>query len=150
VDYTFFTECLEAVMNKAIVAACMGLLVVAGCSKDKKPASSDMTPPPPPSVISTTPEPITMAPAPANPIMPPTPVAPMEAAHTKAPAPKAGHVTHVAREESAVGKKVYVVRKGDSLGKIAKHYKTTVAKLLKANPKIKPNKILVGQKINIP
>lgn len=138
-------------MNKAVIAACMGLLVVAGCSKDKKPAPTDagMTPPPPPSVISPAPEPVVMAPAPANPIVTPTPAP--EPTHVKAAAPKPTHATHVAKPESAAGKKVYVVQKGDNLSKIAKHYKTTVAKIMKANPKIKPDgKILVGQKITIP
>lgn len=136
-------------MNKAVIAACMGLLVVAGCS-NKKPAGTDagMTPPPPPSVISPAPEPMPMAPAPAPTMVTPAPAPAKEAAHAKAPAPKA---THVAKAESSTGKKVYVVQKGDNLSKIAKHYKTTVAKLMKANPKIKPDgKILVGQKINIP
>ena len=136
-------------MNKAIIAACMGLLVVAGCSKDKKPAAATdagMTPPPPPSVISPAPEPIIMTPAPADPIVTPAPAP--QPARVKAPAPK---TTHVAKPQTTTGKKVYVVKKGDSLSEIAQHHKTTVAKLMKANPKIKSSdKIIVGQKIAIP
>ena len=44
----------------------------------------------------------------------------------------------------------YIVRRGDTLTKIAKMYKTTVAELVKINPEIKnPNLIYVGQKIHI-
>lgn len=136
-------------MNKAIIAACMGLLVVAGCSKDKKPAAATdpgMTPPPPPSVITPAPEPITMAPAPADPIVTPTPAP--EPTRVKAAAPR---TTPVAKPQSTAGKKVYVVKKGDSLSEIAQRNKTTVAKIMKANPKIKSSdKIIVGQKITLP
>ena len=139
-------------MNKAVIAACMGLLVVAGCSKDKKPASPDagMNPPPPPTVISPAPEPIAMAPAPMNPIVAPEPAA--EPSYTKAAPSKSTHATHVANaKDKSTKSKIYVVKKGDNLSKIAKNHDTTLAKLRKANPKIKQNgKILVGQRINLP
>lgn len=46
--------------------------------------------------------------------------------------------------------KVYVVKKGDSLGKIAKANKMSLKDLLAKNPDIKnPDKISVGQKISV-
>ena len=43
---------------------------------------------------------------------------------------------------------VYVVKRGDTLNKIAKNYKTTIEAILKKNPGIKDkNKIFVGQEI---
>jgi LysM repeat protein len=46
---------------------------------------------------------------------------------------------------------VYVVKSGDSLGKIANRYDLTVEQIMAANPEIKnPNKISVGQEIVIP
>lgn len=45
---------------------------------------------------------------------------------------------------------VYTVKKGDTLGRIARRYRTTVQKLLARNPQIvNPNRIRVGQKIVI-
>lgn len=50
------------------------------------------------------------------------------------------------------GEKVYIVKKGDTLNKIAVNHKTTVAKILAKNPKLKknPNKIEKGSRIIIP
>lgn len=49
------------------------------------------------------------------------------------------------------GTKIYTVRKGDFLGKIAKENNTTVAAILKLNPSIKDSDIIyIGQKLNIP
>jgi LysM repeat protein len=43
------------------------------------------------------------------------------------------------------------VKAGDSLGKIAKRFKTTVEAILRANPQIKDaNKIKIGDQITIP
>lgn len=137
-------------MNKAIIVACMGLLVVAGCSKDKKPSNTDasLTPPSSPAVAPV--EPLTPAIAPVTPVAPapaPAPLPPEKPVVTKsAPAPRASHVTAAA----SASKKVYVVKKGDNLTKIAKAHKTTVSKILKVNPKLNPNKIVVGQKITLP
>ena len=146
-------------MNKAVIAACMGLLVVAGCSKDKKPVSPDagMNPPPPPTMISPAPEVNVMAPAPMNPIVAPEPAA--DPSYTKAAPSKSTHATHVTRAKdqstkstkSAKSTKIYIVQKGDNLSKIAKNHHTTLTKLRKANPAIKHDgKILVGQKLNLP
>ena len=44
----------------------------------------------------------------------------------------------------------YTVKKGDTLSKIAKEYKTTVQNILALNPAItNPNKIYVGQKVRV-
>ncbi|MBQ7280260.1 MAG: LysM peptidoglycan-binding domain-containing protein [Bacteroidales bacterium] len=45
--------------------------------------------------------------------------------------------------------KVYVVKKGDSLSKIAKRHGTTVAKLCKLNGIKKDAKLRVGQKLKV-
>ena len=44
----------------------------------------------------------------------------------------------------------YYVQRGDSLSKISKKFNVTIAAIHKANPKIKGEKILVGQKLAIP
>ncbi len=44
----------------------------------------------------------------------------------------------------------YVVKPGDSLGGIAQKNKTTIGALKKANPQLKGDKIIVGQKLNLP
>ncbi len=46
-------------------------------------------------------------------------------------------------------KTVYVVKKGDTLGKIAQKHNTTVAKLVKLNNIKNPDVIYAGQKINV-
>lgn len=53
-------------------------------------------------------------------------------------------------ETAPVQMKEYAVVKGDSLYKIAKTHHVTVAALKKANPNIDPDRIRVGDKINIP
>ncbi len=50
---------------------------------------------------------------------------------------------------SAQGK-TYTIRAGDLLAKIAKENNTTVDAILKANPGLNPNRIKVGQVINLP
>jgi LysM repeat protein len=45
----------------------------------------------------------------------------------------------------------YVVKRGDTLGAIARRYNTTVATLLRLNPQIRnPNRLFVGQRIQVP
>ena len=45
----------------------------------------------------------------------------------------------------------YTVKSGDTLSKIAAHYKVSLSSLEKANPQIKdPNRIYVGEHINLP
>ncbi|MFM2171663.1 MAG: hypothetical protein RI957_1892 [Verrucomicrobiota bacterium] len=45
---------------------------------------------------------------------------------------------------------VYEVKKGDNLSKIAREIGTTALALQKANPNLNPNKMQIGQKIQIP
>jgi LysM repeat protein len=45
---------------------------------------------------------------------------------------------------------VYVVQRGDTLGRIAARFGTTVQAILAVNPGINPNLIFVGQQINLP
>jgi LysM repeat protein len=45
---------------------------------------------------------------------------------------------------------IYVVKPGDTMGAIAKHYHTTVAVLARMNGIKNPNKIYVGQKLKVP
>lgn len=46
---------------------------------------------------------------------------------------------------------VYVVKRGDTLGGIARSHNTTVATLLRLNPQIRnPNRLYVGQRIRVP
>lgn len=46
---------------------------------------------------------------------------------------------------------IYTIQKGDSLWKIARHYRISLDALLAANPDITdPNYIMIGQQINVP
>lgn len=54
------------------------------------------------------------------------------------------------RPKDEVTSNVYVVKKGDTLSKIASKYETTYQELAKYNGIKNPNLIKVGQKINIP
>lgn len=45
---------------------------------------------------------------------------------------------------------VYIVQKGDTLSKLARHYNTSVHALAKANGIRNPNKIFVGQRLCVP
>ncbi|QOR48519.1 LysM peptidoglycan-binding domain-containing protein [Trueperella pecoris] len=70
----------------------------------------------------------------------PAPTAPTPAA--AAPAPAATPAPSAAPE-------VYVVKPGDTLGRIARAYKTTVAKLAADNAIANPNRISVGQRLTV-
>ena len=57
---------------------------------------------------------------------------------------------HDPNKKSAVKKSnVYTVKRGDTLGKIAKTYNTSVDKLIELNGITDPNKISVGQKLKV-
>jgi LysM repeat protein len=46
---------------------------------------------------------------------------------------------------------IYVVKRGDTLGAIAKRYNTTVSILLRLNPRIhNANRLYIGQRLNVP
>jgi len=66
---------------------------------------------------------------------------------TPPPPPAAGAAAAPAAE-GAGG--TYAIRAGDLLGKVAKEHSTTVDKILKANPGLNPNRLKVGQVINLP
>lgn len=64
-------------------------------------------------------------------------------------------VTNIVKVEGEVPKKkasiiIYVIQKGDTLWKIAKHYNTTVDSLCKLNEVMDPEKLVTGQKLIIP
>lgn len=46
--------------------------------------------------------------------------------------------------------KTYTIKRGDTLGAIAKHYHTSVGALVKANKIANPNKIVAGAKLKVP
>ncbi len=46
--------------------------------------------------------------------------------------------------------KIYIVKKGDTLGEIANRMKISYSEILKANSGIKPDRIYIGQKIRVP
>jgi LysM repeat protein len=52
---------------------------------------------------------------------------------------------------SQIATTTYIVKRGDTLGAIARSYNTTVATLLRLNPQIRnPNWLYVGQRIQVP
>lgn len=48
------------------------------------------------------------------------------------------------------GTSVYVVKKGDTLSAIARQFNTTVQEIVKVNPGIDPNRLVIGQEICVP
>ncbi|NTU76866.1 MAG: LysM peptidoglycan-binding domain-containing protein [Alphaproteobacteria bacterium] len=59
-------------------------------------------------------------------------------------------IPEVAEKVSAEGGSTYVVHSGDSISKIASRHGVKIAALRAANPKLKGDKILIGQKLVIP
>jgi len=105
----------------------VGLLGLTGCQNNKAAQDSAVSPPPPMETAPT--------PAPA-PVAAPTPV---EVDPAYAPAATAG--------------RAYTVKKGDTLYGIARREYNDprrVKDIINANPGIDPNKIIVGQKLNLP
>jgi LysM repeat protein len=45
---------------------------------------------------------------------------------------------------------IYVIRAGDTLFRLAQRFNTTVAAILRANPGLDPNRLMIGQQICIP
>jgi len=105
-----------------------GTICVVGCQKKPKEDLSKTPPPPPPN------DPMPMTAPPPAPIVteaPPPPPAPIPSSNGKC----------------------YVVKKGDTLSKIAREQLGGInhlRALIDANPGIDPNKIKVGQVINLP
>lgn len=46
--------------------------------------------------------------------------------------------------------KVYEIKKGDTLDKVAKAHNVSLADLMKVNPQVEPTRLKIGQKINLP
>jgi LysM repeat protein len=131
-------------MKWMTLALLLTTLTLVGCDNNKKTSPSKTNSgavPAPAAESAPPPSASTPPPAPASSTPPPTPTA--EAA------PGPGPDT-VAAPPAGTGK-VYVVKQGDSLFKIARAHKTHVKDILAVNPDIKnPNDIKVGEKINLP
>ena len=118
---------------------------VVGCNNQKK-----KTTPPPQPVTETQPQP--------QPYTPPPDMSQQNAQSEQPPAPEpqntsSGTTVHHTRAHHAVasarhGK--YVVKKGDTMSKIAHAHHVSLKRLEAANPHVDPNKIHVGQTIMIP
>lgn len=138
-------------MKRVIPLLIVSALLVVGCkggnkSTDKPVPSELQTPLPPAPETAVAPAPVAPAPAPA-PVVTPAP-APEKA---KVATPKSHKDKEVsAKPKGATSKHTYVVKKGDTLGAIAKAHKTTVAKIVALNHGLKPDRIYVGQKLKMP
>jgi len=73
---------------------------------------------------------------------------PTPAATPAAPTPEATAATPAAPAPAAG--ETYIVKAGDTLAGIAKDHGTSVTAIQKANPKINPQTLQIGQKIRIP
>jgi Tfp pilus assembly protein FimV len=64
------------------------------------------------------------------------------------PAPK-GSAQIVVRQPQPIqaAGRIYVVQPGDTLGRIARRFQTTVAHLLELNPGVRPTSLHVGQRV---
>jgi LysM repeat protein len=130
-----------------------GIFIFEGCARSKAP-TSDMT-------DSSTPagdESVANAPAlPATPtadssdaaqnLTPTTPTTPTTTPATAAPMPA---TTASATPAPAVTARVYVVKKGDSLWKIAKAQGVSIGDMARANNITKTSQLKVGQKLQVP
>ena len=55
-----------------------------------------------------------------------------------------------AQQTSTGGEKTHIIQSGDTFAKIAIKYKTTVDALIRANPDLRPSRLMIGQKVVIP
>jgi LysM repeat protein len=46
--------------------------------------------------------------------------------------------------------KTYTIKSGDTIGRVAKTYRTSIDKILEVNKGVNPTKLKVGQKLTIP
>ena len=53
-------------------------------------------------------------------------------------------------QASTGDEKIHIIQSGDTFAKIAIKYKTTVDALIRANPDLRPTKLMIGQKVVIP
>lgn len=138
----------EATVKLSIPVMLIAGLMVVGCKTNNSSAPKSEAVPAPANEIVPPPAP---APAPAPEVYTPVAVAapaPTEKVVAKTPAKAEAKAAPAKKEAPAKG---YVVKKGDTLDKIAKAHKTTVAKLMKLNPEIKKaDAIYVGQKLKMP
>jgi 5'-nucleotidase len=130
----------------AAVALVLAATLAVGCSNTKKPAansavtdirSGNPAPPPPPPP----PPPV------AQPIQPAQPVQPVISDSAPVVTPT------IATATPTITGSTYTIQKGDTLYKIARAKygnPTAVKKIVEANPGMDPNKLKVGQKINLP
>jgi LysM repeat protein len=61
----------------------------------------------------------------------------------RAPETPAATDTHVAA-------KTYIIKSGDTIGRVARTYRTSVDKILELNKGVNPTKLKIGQKLSIP
>ena len=124
------------------------LAAVAGCSNNKKPAANaGVTDLRGSAAAKPAPAPV-VTPAPA-----PAPVVVAQPAVSDTPTPVAAAAPAPEAAIPAITGSTYVVKKGDSLSKIAraKYGNTSAIKKIKdANPGIDANNIKPGQKLNLP
>ena len=45
---------------------------------------------------------------------------------------------------------IHIIQSGDTFAKIAIKYKTTIDALIRANPDLRPSRLMIGQKVVIP
>lgn len=53
-------------------------------------------------------------------------------------------------QASTGDEKIHIIQSGDTFAKIAIKYKTTVDALIRANPDLRPSRLMIGQKVVIP
>jgi nucleoid-associated protein YgaU len=122
----------------------MAAFTVVGCKPNKPPASqpgmtSETAPPPQPQPYQPPADNTMQQPEPA-----PAP-APMSSENTPT-----HHTTHHHMATATAHRGKYIVKKGDTLSKIAHAHHVSLKRIEAANPKVDPNKIHVGQTIMIP
>jgi len=157
---------LGLVLGMNMAVAC---LMMQGCKAPKP--GAEYGPGPAPAVDKSTyvpgpaseVSPVTPAPVATEPVVTttvePAPLPPSQVATVK-PLPPAGSAKPAASKNPAAAPAavpaaapagmVHVVKRGDTLGGLSRHYNVKMAAIKRANPGLDPNRIRVGQKITIP